>query len=209
GGEVEGRDGSGAVEGQAALSPDGSAVAFVSTRDGYKANIWVLDVRTRELRNLTGRSDVQGEPGKPGGFFRPAWSPDGKSIAFSSDRNTEWRARRGAWEHVQELSIYVIGAGGPGFRRVPNSPPGICAGAPKGSPDGKRIVFYELPVEQTWHAHRPELVAQATSQIVSVDVASGARIEHTSGPGLKLQPQFVSASDVGYLAKGGANECLR
>ena len=208
GSEIERLTDSAAVDDQAALSPDGSAVAFVSTRDGYKANIWVLDVRTRELRNLTGRSDVQGEPGKPGGFFRPAWSPDGKSIAFSSDRNTEWRARRGAWEHVQELSIYVIGADGSGFRRVSNSQPGICAGAPKWSPDGKRIVFYELPVEQTWHAHRPELVAQATSQIVSVDVASGARIEHTSGPGLKLQPQFVSASDVGYLAKGGANEGL-
>ena len=197
-----------AVDDQAALAPDGRSVAFVSTRDTYKANIWILDLDTRQLRNLTGRSGIQGDPDKPGGFFRPSWSPDGQWLAFSSDRNTEWRARKGAWEHIQELSVYVMRADGTGLRRVSNSPPGICAGSPKWSPDGKRIVFYELPVEQTWHAHRPELVASATSQIVSVDVSTGERIEHTSGPGLKLSPQFVAAKEIGYLAKGGPNQGL-
>src|SRR3989442_5149710 len=197
-----------AVDDQAALSPDGTSVAFVSTRDTYKANIWILDLNTQRLRNLTGQSGIQGDPNKPGGFFRPSWSPDGQWLAFSSDRNTEWRARRGAWEHIQELSVYVIGADGTGLRRVSSSPPGICAGSPKWSPDGKRVVFYELPVEQTWHAHRPELVASATSQIVSVDVSTGDRIEHTSGPGLKLLPQFVAAPEIGYLAKSGPNRGL-
>jgi Tol biopolymer transport system component len=197
-----------AVDDQAALSPDGSWVAFVSTRDGYKANIWILDLETRRLRNLTGQPDIQGDPDKPGGFFRPSWSPDGRWLAFSSDRNTPWRSRKGAWEHVQELSIYVIAADGTGLRRVSNSQPDICAGSPKWSPDGKRIVFYELPVEQTWHAHRPEQVKSATSQIVSVDVATGERIVHTSGPGLKLSPQLVSANDIGYLTKGSADAGL-
>ena len=197
-----------AVDDQAALSPDGTLVAFVSTRDTSKANIWLLDLKTRRLANLTGQAGIQGDPDKPGGFFRPAWSPDGQWLAFSSDRNSAWRAREGAWEHVQELSIYVIRADGSGLRRVSNAQPGICAGSPKWSADGKRVVFYELPVEQTWHAHRPELVASATSQIVSVDVATGERIEHTSGRGLKLSPQFVSADEIGYLAKGGPNEGL-
>src|SRR5262245_16909979 len=124
-----------AVDDQAALSPDGTELAFVSTRDGYKANIWILDLATRRLRNLTGQPGIQGDPEKPGGFFRPAWSPDGKWLAFSSDRNTEWRARKGAWEHVQELSIYVIGADGGGLRRVAGAPD-VCAGSPRWSPDG-------------------------------------------------------------------------
>ena len=197
-----------AVDDQAALSPDGTLVAFVSTRETYKANIWILDLKTKQLRNLTGQSGIQGDPNKPGGFFRPSWSPDGQWIAFTSDRNTEWRARKGAWEHIQELSVYVIRPDGTDLRHVSSSQPGICAGSPKWSTDGKRIVFYEIPVEQTWDAHRPELVASATSQIVSVDVSTGDRIEHTSGPGLKLMPQFVSANEIGYLAKGGANEGL-
>src|SRR5512132_3554155 len=197
-----------AVDDQAALSPDGTLLAFVSTRETYKANIWILDLETQRLRNLTGQPGIQGDPQKPGGFFRPAWAPDGRWLAFSSDRNTEWRARKGAWEHIQELSIYVMGADGMGLRRVSNSPPGTCAGSPKWSPDGRRLVFYELPVEETWHAHRPELMASATSQIVSVDVSTGDWIEHTSGPGLKLLPQFVTAKDIGYLAKGGPNEGL-
>jgi Tol biopolymer transport system component len=206
--EIERLTDSEAVDDQAALSPDGTLVAFVSTREGYKANIWILDLKTKQLRNLTGQSGIQGDPDKPGGFFRPSWSPDGQWLAFSSDRNTEWRARKGAWEHIQELSVYLMRADGTGLRRVSSSQPDICAGSPKWSADGKRVVFYELPVEQTWHAHRPELVASATSQIVSVDASTGDRIEHTSGPGLKLLPQFVTAKDIGYLAKGGPKEGL-
>ena len=100
-----------AVDDQAALSPDGTLVAFVSTRGTYKANIWILDLKSKQLRNLTGQSGIQGDPNKPGGFFRPSWSPDRQWLAFSSDRNTEWRARKGAWEHIQELSVYVIRPG--------------------------------------------------------------------------------------------------
>jgi len=191
-----------AVDDQAVLSPDGTLLAFVSTRDGYKTNIWLLDLKTRQLRNLTGQAGIQGDPAKPSGFFRPAWSPDGEWLALSSDRNTEWRARKGAWEHVQQLSVYMVRPDGSELRRVSNAQGDICAGSPKWSPDGRRIAFYEIPVEQTWHAHRPELVAGATSQIVSVDVETGARIAHTSGPGLKLSPQFVSAKEIGYLVKG-------
>src|SRR5690242_2230597 len=54
-----------AFDDQAALSPDGRKLAFVSTRSGH-AEVWLLDLRTRQLRNLTNHA---------GGHFRPAWSP--------------------------------------------------------------------------------------------------------------------------------------
>ena len=198
-----------AVDDAAALSPDGARLAFVSTRNGYRANIWVLDLQRGQLRNLTGADDVQGDPSGPDGFFRPSWSPDGQWLAFSSDRNTDWRGHddgRG-WEHTQELSIYVIRADGQGFRRIA-SKPGYCLGSPKWSPDGKRTVFYEMTTEETWGARRPNLVGKVVSQIVSVDVATGERVVHTSGSGLKVFPQFLSATEIAYHRKGGPDEGL-
>ena len=197
------------VDDAATLSPDGTRLAFVSTRNGYRANIWVLDLKTGQLRNLTGEEDVQGDHSGPDGFFRPSWSPDGQWLAFSSDRNTDWRGHDDGkgWEHTQELGIYTIRANGQGFRRAA-SKPGYCLGSPKWSPDGKRIVFYEMTTEHTWGARRPNLVGNVVSQIVSVEVASGERVEHTSGHGLKVAPQFLSAADIAYHRKGGADEGL-
>ncbi len=200
-----------AADDQGALSPDGTKLAFVSSRGNYKSNIWILDLKTRRLRNLTGQADIQGDPTKPNGFFRPSWSPDGKWIAFSSDRNTAWTGHSNGrgWEHLQENSIYLVRPDGKEFRRI-YSQSGLSAGAPKWSPDSKQIVFYELPVEQTWKAHWPGVVATTTSQIVSVNVTTGERVERTTGAGLKVAPQFLPKSDnadsIGYLIKAGPNE---
>ena len=196
-----------AVDDVAVLSPDGTRVAFLSTREGYRANIWVLDLKSGQMRNLTGGNNVQGDTSGPDSFFRPAWSPDGEWLAFSSDRNSDWRGHDGGhgWEHTQELSIYIIRANGRDFRRVA-SKPGYCLGSPKWSPDGKRVVFYEISTEQTWGARRPEGVASVVSQIVSVDVTTRERVEHTAEPGLKVSPQFLGATEIAYYQKGGPNE---
>jgi Tol biopolymer transport system component len=197
-----------ALDDQAALSPDGSQLAFVSTRGTRTTNIWILDIGNRKLRNLTGVPALQAAPGKLDGFFRPSWSPDGKWIAFSSDRNTDFKPHSypvPGWEHVQELSIYIIQPNGQGLRRL--TPAGITAGSPKWSPDGRRIVFYEMRTAQTFAA-RVRVGASVTSQIVSVDLETGARVELTSGPGLKVGPQVLSADRIGYLVKAGPHAGL-
>ncbi|MFF1398532.1 hypothetical protein ACFVZD_32550 [Streptomyces sp. NPDC058287] len=200
-----------AVDDAAALSPNGKTLAFASTRSAdHLSQIWLLDLGTRKLTNLTGTAALAGDPAGPDGHFRPAWSPDGAWIAFSSDRNTVWRGHNDGkgWEHTQELSIYVIRPDGTGFRQVATKP-GHCLGSPQWSPDGTRIVFYEITTEGTWGAHRPEGIGVVESQIVSVDVATATdRVEHTSGPNLKVAPHYVSATEIGYLIKGGADEGL-
>lgn len=186
-----------AFDDQAALSPDGNSLAFVSTRDTGSTDIYVLDLKTRHTRNLTN---------SPGGDYRPSWSPDGRRLAFSSDRGTTLQRSKGNWEQVHPASVYVVNADGRDLRKL--SSDGQLAGSPKWSPDGARVVFYELAVADTFRARHLDAQATLDSRIVSVDVATGARVEHASGPGLKLSPQFLAANRIGYLAKSGATAAL-
>ena len=186
-----------AYDDQAALSPDGQSLAFVSTRDAGTTDIYVLDMETRKVRNLTH---------SPGGDFRPSWSPDGRTIAFSSDRGTTFQPAKGRWEHVHAASVYVVGVDGHGLRKI--SPEGQLGGSPKWSPDGKRVVFYELAVADTFDARQVPEQARLESRIVSIDIATGVRTQHASGRGLKLSPQFLGPDRIGYLVKSGPTAAL-
>ena len=158
---------------QASLSPDDNQLAFVSARDSGTTNIWVLDIKTRKARNLTGVPALQAAAGKMDGFFRPSWSPDGKWIAFSSDRGTDFKRHKfpaPGFEHIQAASSYVIQPNGEGLRKL--TPEGEMAGSPKWSADGKQVVFYDMDAEYTFAGR---LFGSATSQIISVDMATGDR----------------------------------
>jgi len=54
------------------VSPDGRHAAFISDRDGSGGNVFVLNFRTREIRQITHETWVA----------RPTWRPDGKVIAY-------------------------------------------------------------------------------------------------------------------------------
>src|SRR5260370_2324538 len=73
---------------QASLSPDDNQLAFASTRVSGTNNIWILDIKTRKARNLTGVPALQAAAGKMDGSFRPSRSPDAKWIASSSHPGT-------------------------------------------------------------------------------------------------------------------------
>jgi TolB protein len=189
-----------AFDDQAVMAPDGRRVAFVSSRGG-QADVWILDVATRRVRNLTDH---------PGGDYRPAWSADGEWIAFTSDRDSDGareatpRSRGEQFSAKQITGIYVIKADGSGLRRVTDGAASV--GGAAWSRDGRRLAFYEAsPVD--WRAMGTDFMggpSVATSQIVSVDVATGGREVLTSGPGRKYLPKWVGRG-IAYT-RGGLDE---
>jgi TolB protein len=100
-------------------------LVFVSTRDGDYALFGVAADGGHE-RRLT---KEKGDPATPRGLFfqtEPAWSPDGKRIAFAS--------RRDGPSH-----IFVMRPNGTGLRRLTSS--ARDDEHPTWSPDGTRIAF--------------------------------------------------------------------
>ena len=109
----------------AAISPDGARIAFVVQRldrktDRNRSQIWLVDTPGRSAP----RAFTSGE----GSDTAPAWSPDGRHLAFLSRRN-----------EGEGAQLYVIPVDGGEARRVTDLPHG--AGAPTWSPDSRRIAF--------------------------------------------------------------------
>ena len=179
-----------AFDDQAVMSPNGREIAFVSSRSG-QADIWILDLTTRRLRNLTNHQ---------AGDYRPSWSPDGMWIAFTSDRGSGGaRAETPGprFSPSQATQIFVVRADGSGVRQITSGPDSV--GSAVWSKDGSEIAFYEAAA-QDWRVMGRDFAAPpATSQIVSVAVATGARRELTTGPGRKFSPRWVGANRIAYL----------
>jgi Tol biopolymer transport system component len=109
----------------AVWSPDGRRIAF--TREGRTGpgpccyhsplDIYVMDADGSGTRKLTHNARFNAEP---------AWSPDGRKIAFRSTRNGN-------------RDIYVMNADGSGKRNLTRNP--AQDSRPSWSPDGRTIAF--------------------------------------------------------------------
>lgn len=179
---------------QGSLSPDGKSLAFVSTRQGGFANLWLVDLVSRKSRNLTNSRS---------GNFRPSWSPDGRWIAFSSDREANPGRFPGQWEHMQSTGIYLIHPDGTGLRRLTKT--GGFAGSPAWSSDGKRVLYYETDETGAYLAKG----GNSRTELVSADIATGERLQYTASNEVKLSPQWLPDGKISYAVRGSANAGLR
>jgi WD40 repeat protein len=105
-----------AYDGWPTWSPDGSQIAFMSTRSG-NPDIYVMDADGSNLRQLTDH---------PANDIWPEWSPDGTRIAFPSRRDGNFE-------------LYVVNADGTGLQRLTNTPG--HEDFPAWSPDGTQLLF--------------------------------------------------------------------
>jgi Tol biopolymer transport system component len=174
-----------AFDDQAAFSPSEGEIVFVSTRSAGFANLWILNLTTHNTRPLTSGQ---------GGDFRPAWSPDGKWIAFSSDRQSDNPPGKGRWERLHLVDIFVIHPDGTGLKRI-SQHGGFC-GTPKWTRDSRSVITYCMSAQETLSNRFGS--GDGDDKLVKIDVASDAATPVTAGAGVKLAPS-VLPTGIAYL----------
>jgi len=177
-----------AYDDQGGFSPNEKEIVFVTTRAAGRANLWVLDVDTRKARPLTSGN---------GGDFRPAWSPDGKWIAFSSDRDSSLPATKGRWERLHLVDIYVIRPDGTGLKRI--SEHGNFCGSPKWTQDSKSVIAYCMSAEETF-TYRDD-TEDGETKLIQIDVATGETKPVAAGAGIKVSPSVLASGEIAYVRR--------
>ncbi len=135
------------------FSRDGRSIAFARSVPGGNIEIFVTDTAGGNLQRLTNSRGID---------TNPAWSPNGRQIAFTSDRGGN-------------PQIYIMDADGTNVRRISRS--GRYNDGAAWSPDGARIAYAQREAIERF-------------DIVAVDVVTGEARELTSAPGSHETPTF-------------------
>jgi dipeptidyl aminopeptidase/acylaminoacyl peptidase len=109
--------------GSPTISPAGDLVAYTIREanwdeNNYHTEVWLADAKTGQTRQLTNNSKKSSTS--------PQWSPDGKLLAFATDRD-------------EKRQIYVIDPHGGEARKLTSAEEGV--GSFLWAPDGKSIAY--------------------------------------------------------------------
>ncbi len=190
---------------QPAFSPDGTELAFVSTRGGKdaKAQVWVLPLAGGEAWPLTTAAT---------GVERFAWSPDGARIAYTSrDTVTSEEKKREEEKrdeyivdsvfHYSHLYTVALAKDAEGKHAVTRLTSGkFQVRRFDWAPDGSAIVF----------AHQPDPrigVGQVEADISVVPSTGGAVRPLVTRPGVDASPLYSpDGRTVAFTSNGGRPE---
>ena len=127
-----------------AWAPTGDRIAYKGCDPtGNNCGIWIVSQNGAENRRIVTDPSA--------GF--PAWSPDGKQIAFMSNRDGNW-------------DIYLVAADGKGLRRLTRSK--SSEGLPAWSPNGKGVAYLSDQDGQ-WGIYLQRVDSGLFAQLVSLD----------------------------------------
>ncbi len=153
-----------------ACSPDGTRLAFTVSEidrdaDDYRTSVWVAlidataDIHPRQLTN------------GPKKDASPRWSPDGKTIAFLSDRERD------------KPQLYVMPSAGGTARRLTDRPLGVLPAS--WSPDGTRLLRWEQRprhvTKASYKADGQGYTFDARTHLFVAEVANGMLRQITDG----------------------------
>ncbi len=117
------------------IAPDGQRVAFVTTtvdasKHEYRSSIWIAPVNGGEAQRFTsGTANASS----------PVWSPDGRWLAFVSERESEATGKDAKKQGKGKPQIWLLPIGGGEARQLTFMEHG--ASSPVWSPDSKRLIF--------------------------------------------------------------------
>ena len=155
------------------ISPDGKEVAF-----SYKGDIYVVSSEGGQARQITSNKAYD---------YSPIWAPDGKNIAFASDR-------------YGNFDIYTVSVKGGAPKRVTTH---SAKDTPwTFTPDGKNILFTSLIQDPATSALFPK---GSMTELYSIPVEGGRPVQLLATPAEEVS--FIgNGNDFIYQdCKGGEN----
>lgn len=188
-------------EGEYALSPDGTRVAFTRTDPNVDNSsvLSILDLASGRSTVLTATRTTNPPSGdmcntsttirRCQGFDgSPHWSPDGRSIAF--ERQLMAPEPGASWDSA---ALFVVDADGGNLRRV--TPSSVHAIGPTWSPDGGRLAF-EGSVAVVNAAGTSVLDFKYDVYTIGPDGSGLARLTHD---GISSLPDWTSGGRVAFI----------